>query len=673
MLDHGRIPERPANEGAEGAPRRVGAGGARGRGNSARRGAASPKITLSKTMCAFRLYCGKRREVRIRMGSLPSSEPKADAAAVPGRGLDLRILFWSVTSALAGFLFGFDTVVISGAEQTIQTLWDLSPAMHGFAMASALYGTVLGSLLGGWPTDRFGRKPTLLCDRRALPRFGASGRRLRHGRLLVHRGAVHRRHRHRRLHRGRAALHLGDRAARPTAGGWPACSSSTSSSASSSRSSRTTCSPASARTPGGGCSASRPFPRCCTRSLCFGHPRKPPLAAQPEAATATAGIAVLRLHPTRRVRRRESKREADEIVAAADEQASAAAVSGPRGCGRRSCWPSSIAFFNQLSGINAILYFAPRIFELTGLGREGRAAAIRRHRRHQPRLHLRRPLADRPARPPHAALHRLVRLHPSLGLCAWAFFTETLRHRAGLHLRLHRRARGRAGGRHLGVHLGNLPQPPPGRGPGAGQLHALDFRRAARRRSSRDGHAFAPGYVFLFFCGMMVLQLVWVKTMVPETKGVPLEEMEQRLTGARPGRRGRGRRGCVMRFKLVGIGEVLWDLLPGGRQLGGAPANFAYHASALGAEARVVSRVRPGRRGARPRRSARTARPPHGLRGGGPRRADGHRRGRSHGRRPAALHHPRERRLGPHRGRGRGAPGGGRSGRGLLRHAGAAE
>src|ERR1035437_4451598 len=73
-----------------------------------------------------------------------------------------RILFWSMTSALAGFLFGFDTVVISGAEQKIQSLWGLSPGMHGFGMASALYGTVLGSLLGGWPTDRFGRKATLL-------------------------------------------------------------------------------------------------------------------------------------------------------------------------------------------------------------------------------------------------------------------------------------------------------------------------------------------------------------------------------------------------------------------------------------------------------------------------------------------------------------------------------
>ena len=73
-----------------------------------------------------------------------------------------RIFFWSITSALAGFLFGFDTVVISGAEQKIQSLWGLSPGLHGIAMGAALYGTVLGSLLGGWPTDRFGRKATLL-------------------------------------------------------------------------------------------------------------------------------------------------------------------------------------------------------------------------------------------------------------------------------------------------------------------------------------------------------------------------------------------------------------------------------------------------------------------------------------------------------------------------------
>ena len=73
-----------------------------------------------------------------------------------------RIFFWAIVSALAGFLFGFDTVVISGAEQKIQALWNLSPGLHGFAIGSALYGTVLGALFGGWPTDHFGRKKTLI-------------------------------------------------------------------------------------------------------------------------------------------------------------------------------------------------------------------------------------------------------------------------------------------------------------------------------------------------------------------------------------------------------------------------------------------------------------------------------------------------------------------------------
>ncbi|MEM0915935.1 MAG: MFS transporter, partial [Planctomycetota bacterium] len=75
----------------------------------------------------------------------------------------LRLFFWSITAALAGFLFGFDTVVISGAEQDIQELWRLSAGMHGLAMSMALWGTVAGALVGSWPTDRLGRKRTLLC------------------------------------------------------------------------------------------------------------------------------------------------------------------------------------------------------------------------------------------------------------------------------------------------------------------------------------------------------------------------------------------------------------------------------------------------------------------------------------------------------------------------------
>jgi MFS transporter, SP family, arabinose:H+ symporter len=76
--------------------------------------------------------------------------------------MSARLFFWSLSAALAGFIFGFDTVVISGAEQTIQALWGLTPAAHGIALASALYGTVLGALVGSWPTDRFGRRATLL-------------------------------------------------------------------------------------------------------------------------------------------------------------------------------------------------------------------------------------------------------------------------------------------------------------------------------------------------------------------------------------------------------------------------------------------------------------------------------------------------------------------------------
>ena len=72
-----------------------------------------------------------------------------------------KIFFWSITVALGGFLFGFDTAVISGAEQTIQNIWDLSDAMIGQMVAVALYGTVIGALLGGWPADRLGRKTTL--------------------------------------------------------------------------------------------------------------------------------------------------------------------------------------------------------------------------------------------------------------------------------------------------------------------------------------------------------------------------------------------------------------------------------------------------------------------------------------------------------------------------------
>src|SRR5690606_9421837 len=84
--------------------------------------------------------------------------------------MDRNLFRISLTAALAGFLFGFDTVVISGANQPIKELWgtnwflgDSVFTFHGiFIMSMALWGTVMGSLLGGIPTESLGRKKTLL-------------------------------------------------------------------------------------------------------------------------------------------------------------------------------------------------------------------------------------------------------------------------------------------------------------------------------------------------------------------------------------------------------------------------------------------------------------------------------------------------------------------------------
>ena len=74
-----------------------------------------------------------------------------------------KLTKWSITAALAGFLFGFDTVVISGADQKLQELWNSTDIFHGsVVMAMALWGTVVGAIFGGIPTRKIGRKKTLL-------------------------------------------------------------------------------------------------------------------------------------------------------------------------------------------------------------------------------------------------------------------------------------------------------------------------------------------------------------------------------------------------------------------------------------------------------------------------------------------------------------------------------
>jgi sugar porter (SP) family MFS transporter len=90
-----------------------------------------------------------------------SSEPvlKTNGPAAAS-GYVIRI---SLTAALAGFIFGFDTVVISGANLPIKELWNTSPLFHGFfIMSMALWGTVIGAIFGGIPTQKYGRKKVLV-------------------------------------------------------------------------------------------------------------------------------------------------------------------------------------------------------------------------------------------------------------------------------------------------------------------------------------------------------------------------------------------------------------------------------------------------------------------------------------------------------------------------------
>lgn len=73
-----------------------------------------------------------------------------------------KVITWSLTVALGGFLFGFDTAVISGAEKSIQQYWQLNSFQHGLTISIALIGTIIGAMFGSIPSDALGRKKTLL-------------------------------------------------------------------------------------------------------------------------------------------------------------------------------------------------------------------------------------------------------------------------------------------------------------------------------------------------------------------------------------------------------------------------------------------------------------------------------------------------------------------------------
>ena len=438
--------------------------------------------------------------------------------------MNSRLFYWSLTAALAGFLFGFDTVVISGAEKTIQSLWQLGDFQHGLAMSMALWGTVVGSLLGSLPTDRFGRTKTLLSIgilyfvsavwsgmatdvySFMIARFiGGVGVGVSTVAAPLYISEIAPPE-----HRGRLA---GMFQFNIVFGILIAFVSNT-------------------LLGGIGENAWRwmlgveAVPALIYSVMCFGLPESPRwLIGQKD--DRDGAVAVLRLvNPTASESEIESK--ADKIAAVSHEPSSTGGFWSHR-LKTPILLAFLIAFFNQLSGINAILYFAPRIFELTGLGEK--AALLQSVGIGVTNLiftFVGLWLIDRLGRRALLYIGSFGYI-ASLGLCSWAFFTENFAIVPACifgFIAAHAIGQGAV----IWVFISEIfPNRHRAQGQSLGSFAHWIFAALLTLFFPSMVTMFEPGYVFGFFCFMMVLQLVWVKTMVPETKGRPLEQIEHEL------------------------------------------------------------------------------------------------------------------------------------------------
>lgn len=438
--------------------------------------------------------------------------------------MNLRIFFWSLTAALAGFLFGFDTVVISGAEKTIQSLWGLSAGLHGIAMASALYGTVVGSLLGAWPADRFGRKKTLLWIG-VLYIIGAVGSGLASnvwvfivarsiGGLGIGISTVvapmyiaeiappHMRGRLAGMFQFNIvfgiliafvsnALLAG---VGPNAWRWML-----------------------------GVAA---FPSLLYAAACLTLPESPRWLLSRKGDRGNS---------IRLLRQIQADASDSEIAAIADgiSAASAEQFSSTHFWTRQLRKPIMlailIAFFNQLSGINAVLYFAPRIFELTGLG--AKVALLQSIGIGLTNLvftFVGLWLIDRLGRRTLLYIGSFGYI-ASLSLVAWGFFQGHYSIIPGCifaFIAAHAIGQGAV----IWVFISEIfPNRQRAEGQSLGSFTHWMFAALLTTFFPKMVSSLRPGYVFLFFTGMMCLQLLWVKLMVPETKNVSLEELQKEL------------------------------------------------------------------------------------------------------------------------------------------------
>ncbi len=430
----------------------------------------------------------------------------------------------SVVAALAGFLFGFDTVVISGAEQSIQSLWGLSSTLHGLAISMALWGTVAGSLLGGWPAHYFGRRKTLLWIGvlYLVSAFGSAlapevysfmisrfmgglgiGISTVAAPMFISEIAPPR-------YRGRLA---GMFQFNIVFGILVAFLSNT-------------------LLAGIGENAWRwmlgveAVPALIFAVFCIGIPESPRWLIV-RRRDREAGMEVFeKINPG--LNREELVQLVDEVEASGNLKQNAGKFFS-----RRLVTPIMlaffIAFFNQLSGINAILYFAPRIFQMTGL--EAQAAMLQSVGIGVTNLvftFIGLWLIDRLGRRTLLFIGSFGYIL-SLGLTAWAFAAQNFGI-VPLLIFAFIAAHAVGQGAVIWVFISEIfPNRQRAFGQSLGSFTHWFFAALITLSFPFMAEAIAPQFIFGIFCVMMVLQLVWVKFFMPETKGVPLEELEKEL------------------------------------------------------------------------------------------------------------------------------------------------
>ena len=438
--------------------------------------------------------------------------------------MNLMLLVCALVAALGGFLFGFDTVVISGAEESIQSLWGLSATAHGLVISMTLWGTVLGSLIGGWPTERWGRKKTLITIG-ILYLIGSIWSGLATGvyslmfaRFIGGIGIG--------VSTVVAPLYISEIAPPKFRGrltgmfqfnivfGILVAYASN------------------ALLANVGVDAWRwmlgvaAIPSLLYTLFSMALVESPRWLIT-HSGNRAAGLQVLqRINP--RMTDTDLKTLVDEIQASVHRD-----KTGTRFFTHRLMRPILlaflIAFFNQLSGINAVLYFAPRIFEMTGL--QSRSAMLQSVGIGLTNLvftFVGLWLIDRLGRRTLLIIGSFGYIL-SLGLCSWAFYA---RHFSIVPLCIFAFIAAHAVGQGAVIWV-FISEIFPNRNRASGQalgssthwifaaLLTLFFPIMTER--------IVPGTIFAFFCFMMCLQLLWVLFVVHETKGVPLEKMMQEL------------------------------------------------------------------------------------------------------------------------------------------------